>query len=110
MGTLIAEFWPGHLRLSRRRILTADAARAAKTDLAATLRMYTLAVGIVTGLIVFAGLYPISDDAPTLVAGLRSHASPLFVVAALAGLAASCCCIADVIRWQGFLPLPRLVP
>ena len=51
------------------------------------LRTRTLGVGIATGLIVFAGLYPISRDAPTLAAGLRSHASPLLAVAALAGVA-----------------------
>ncbi|HET6736381.1 cytochrome d ubiquinol oxidase subunit II [Mycobacterium sp.] len=68
--------------------LTADATRAGNTELAEKLRARTLAVGIVSGLIVFAGLYPISVDAPTLAAGLRTHASPLLVVAAAAGLAA----------------------
>jgi cytochrome bd ubiquinol oxidase subunit II len=68
--------------------LTADAARAGDTSLAEKLRARTLAVGLVTGLIVFAGLYPISRDAPTLAAGLRTHASPLLVVAALAGVGA----------------------
>lgn len=65
--------------------LTADAARAGETELAEKLRSRTLGVGIVTGLIVFAGLYPISHDAPTLADGLRTRASPLLVVAALAG-------------------------
>ena len=47
--------------------------------------MRTLAVGLITGLIVFAGLYPVSSDAPTLRDGLRTHASPLLGIAALAG-------------------------
>jgi cytochrome d ubiquinol oxidase subunit II len=68
--------------------LTADADRAGDTDLADGLRRRTLAVGVVTGLVVFAGLYPVAHDAPTLAAGLRSHAAPLLVVALLGGLAA----------------------
>jgi cytochrome bd ubiquinol oxidase subunit II len=65
--------------------LTADAARGDRPDLAEQLRVRTLAVGMVTGLIVFAGLYPILDDAPTLSRGLLDRASPLLLVAALAG-------------------------
>ena len=38
--------------------LTADAARAGDTALAEKLRTRTLVVGVVTGAIVFAGLYP----------------------------------------------------
>jgi cytochrome d ubiquinol oxidase subunit II len=68
--------------------LTADAARAGLTELAETLRTRTLVVGVVTGLIVFAGLYPVTHDAPTLAAGLRGAASPLLVLAALAGVGA----------------------
>jgi cytochrome bd ubiquinol oxidase subunit II len=68
--------------------LTADASRAGDTSLAEKLRTRTLGVGIVTGLIVFAGLYPISRDAPTLSDGLRTLASPLLVIAALTGVAA----------------------
>ena len=68
--------------------LTADAARAGNTELAETLRHRVLTIGIVTGLIVFAGLYPITHDAPTLAHGLLTHASPLLVIAALAGLTA----------------------
>jgi cytochrome bd ubiquinol oxidase subunit II len=68
--------------------LTADAARAGDTALAEKLRHRVLAVGIATGLIVFAGLYPITRDAPTLSHGLRGQASPLMVVAALAGTVA----------------------
>lgn len=68
--------------------LTADAERAGDTDLADGLRRRTLVVGVVTGLVVFAGLYPVARDAPTLAAGLRTHAAPLLVVALMAGLAA----------------------
>jgi cytochrome d ubiquinol oxidase subunit II len=68
--------------------LTADAARAGDTALAEKLRIRTLVVGVVTGLIVFAGLYPVTRDAPTLSRGLLTHASPLLVIAAFAGIAA----------------------
>jgi cytochrome d ubiquinol oxidase subunit II len=68
--------------------LTADADRAGDTDLADGLRRRTLAVGVVTGLVVFTGLYPVAHDAPTLAAGLRSHAAPLLAVALAGGVAA----------------------
>lgn len=45
-------------------------------------------VGFLTGVIVLAGLYPVAHDAPTLAAGLRSHALPLLVTALLGGFAA----------------------
>ncbi|OBK55315.1 cytochrome d ubiquinol oxidase subunit II [Mycobacterium kubicae] len=67
--------------------LTADAVRTDNTELARRLRVRTLVVGAVAGLIVFAGLYPVDHDAPTLSAGLRGRALPLLVVAALAGAA-----------------------
>ena len=65
--------------------LSADVARAGLPGLAERLRDRTLAVGIVSGLIVFAGLYPILHDAPTLSHRLLSAALLLLVVAALAG-------------------------
>lgn len=68
--------------------LTADADRAGEIDLADSLRLRTLAVAALTGVIVFAGLYPVTQDAPTLAAGLRSHAFPLLGIALFAGLAA----------------------
>ena len=67
--------------------LTADAARSGDVGLAERLRMRTLAVGIATGAVVFAGLYPVAHDAPTLSHGLRTAASPLLVLAAVAGVA-----------------------
>ncbi len=67
--------------------LTADAARAGSTDLAERMRARTLAVGVITGIVVFAGLYPVAHDAPTLSHGLRTAASPLLVLAAVAGVA-----------------------
>jgi cytochrome d ubiquinol oxidase subunit II len=70
-------------------LLTADAAQAGIVDLAEQLRRRTLTVGIVTGGIVFAGLYPVTQDASTLSHGLRGAAAPLLVVAALAGAAAN---------------------
>ena len=67
--------------------LTADADRAGQTSLADSLRKRTLAVGIATGVVVFAGLYPVAHDAHTLSHGLRTAASPLLVIAAIAGVA-----------------------
>jgi cytochrome d ubiquinol oxidase subunit II len=65
--------------------LSNDAARAGMAVLAVRLRQRTLAIGIVAGLIVFAGLYPILHDAPTLSHGLLGAALPLLLVSALAG-------------------------
>lgn len=65
--------------------LTGDATRMRNTELAERLRIRTLMVGLVAGLIVFAGLYPVRHDAPTLSHGLLGRALPLLVVAALAG-------------------------
>ncbi|HKV21485.1 MAG TPA: cytochrome d ubiquinol oxidase subunit II, partial [Mycobacterium sp.] len=67
--------------------LTADAERAGQVSLAESLRTRTLAVGIATGVVVFAGLYPVAHDAHTLSHGLRTAASPLLVIAAIAGVA-----------------------
>jgi len=65
--------------------LTADADRAHSHRLAERLRRTTLAVGVSAGIIVFAGLYPILRDAPTLSHGLVGAALPLMGVAAMAG-------------------------
>jgi cytochrome d ubiquinol oxidase subunit II len=65
--------------------LTADADRAGIPNLTYRLRGRTLAVGIVSGLVVFAGLYPVLHDSPTLSHRLLGAALPLLVVAALAG-------------------------
>jgi len=65
--------------------LTGDATRMGDAELAARLRIRTIVVGVVAGLIVFAGLYPVLHDAPTLSRGLLGPALPLLVVAALAG-------------------------
>ena len=66
--------------------LTADAARVDMPTLAVRLAKRTLAVGVAAGLIVFAGLYPILHDAPTLSHGLLGAGLPLLVIAALAGV------------------------
>jgi cytochrome d ubiquinol oxidase subunit II len=68
--------------------LCADAARAGKEPLTSRLRTRTLGVGLVAGAIVFAGLYPVYRDAPTLARGLLGRAAPLMAVAAVAGLVA----------------------
>lgn len=67
--------------------LTADAARAGRDSLAEQLRTRALAVGIVTGAVVFAALLPIHRDAPTLAEGLTGRAAPLIVLSAIAGSA-----------------------
>ncbi len=67
--------------------LTADAARARREQLTRQLRARTLAVGVVTGGVVFAALIPLRADAPTLWDGLTGRALPLILVSALAGLA-----------------------
>jgi cytochrome bd ubiquinol oxidase subunit II len=82
--------------------LTADAARARMPDLTRRLRTRTLAVGILAGIIVFAGLYPILHDAPTLSHGLLGTAFPLLVVAALAGA------ITVVLLYRRSYPMARV--
>jgi cytochrome bd ubiquinol oxidase subunit II len=67
--------------------LTADADRAGHDTLSEQLRTRTLLVGLVTGLVVFAALIPITRDAPTLSAGLTGRAAPLIVLSGLAGAA-----------------------
>jgi cytochrome d ubiquinol oxidase subunit II len=67
--------------------LTADAERGSHPDLASALRNRTLAVGLVTGAVVFAALVPITRDATTLSNGLTGRAAPLIVISGLAGAA-----------------------
>jgi len=67
--------------------LCADARRAGGRVLAEQLRRRTLAVGAVTGVVVFAALIPLQRDAPTLADGLETRAAPLVVASALAGIA-----------------------
>ncbi len=67
--------------------LVADASRRGQDRLADDLRIRALVVGIVTGVVVFAGLAPIAHDAPTLSDGLAGRAAPFVVLAAVAGLA-----------------------
>lgn len=67
--------------------LVADAARAGHDHLADTLRIRTLGVGVVTGLVVFAGLFPLRSDSPTLFDGLSGRALPLVLLSGAAGLA-----------------------
>jgi cytochrome d ubiquinol oxidase subunit II len=65
--------------------LTADAQRVGEVELAEQLRVRTLGVGIATGVVVFAALVPIRQDARTLSDGLAGSAAPLIVLSALAG-------------------------
>jgi cytochrome d ubiquinol oxidase subunit II len=67
--------------------LVADATRAHHEAVAGRLRTLTLAVGVVTGVVVLGALLPLEHDAPTLAHGLETRAAPLIVVSALAGLA-----------------------
>ena len=59
--------------------------RSGRSRLAEELRVRALAVGAVTGAVVFAALLPILDDAPTLSDGLTGRAAPLVVLSAVAG-------------------------
>ncbi len=81
--------------------LTVDAVRGGDAELSARLRVRTIGVGVVAGLVVFAGLYPVRHDAPTLIRGLTHQALPLLVVAAVAGLGTL------VLLVWGFRPMPR---
>jgi cytochrome bd ubiquinol oxidase subunit II len=65
--------------------LTADAARTGHPELAERLRKRTLSVGVAAGIAVFAGLYPVLHDAPTLSSGLLGAGLPLVVLAPAAG-------------------------
>lgn len=67
--------------------LVADARRGGHDRLAEELRTRALVVGAVTGVVVFAALWPILDDAPTLSDGLTGRAAPLVVASAVAGAA-----------------------
>lgn len=67
--------------------LTADADRSGQPDLASRLRVRTLGVGVLTGLVVLAALLPLQQDAPTLSEGLRGRAAPLIVLSAVCGAA-----------------------
>lgn len=67
--------------------LVAESARQDRTALTDTLRRRTLVVGVVTGIVVFAALIPVTRDAPTLSEGLTGRAAPLLVASGLAGLA-----------------------
>ncbi|MDE9364408.1 cytochrome d ubiquinol oxidase subunit II [Luteipulveratus sp. YIM 133132] len=67
--------------------LVADAARAGSTALVGTLHRRTLAVGVGTGVVVFAGLVPLDGDAPVLWDGLTGRALPLVITSAVAGSA-----------------------
>lgn len=66
--------------------LVADAHRAGEEHLGEVLRRRTLGVSVAAGLVVFAGLLPLPEDAPTLWAGLTGRALPLVVAAVVAGL------------------------
>lgn len=66
--------------------LTADAVRARRDNLAATLRRRTLVVGALTGAVVLGALLPIARDAPTLTDGLTGRAAPLIGTSILGGI------------------------
>ena len=67
--------------------LAADAERAGQPELVETLRTRTLLVGVTTGVVVFAALVPIAQDAPVFFEGLLGRGLPLLVLSAVAGLA-----------------------
>lgn len=67
--------------------LCADAHRTGRDRLADQLRWRTLGVAVITGVIVFAALIPLAQDAPTLAQGLQTRAAPLVVISAISGIA-----------------------
>ncbi|MGK2874396.1 MAG: cytochrome d ubiquinol oxidase subunit II [Nocardioides sp.] len=67
--------------------LVADARRSGHERLAEELRTRAFLVGAVTGALVFAALWPIREDAPTLSEGLTGRAAPLIALSALGGVA-----------------------
>jgi cytochrome d ubiquinol oxidase subunit II len=82
--------------------LCAEAERGGHPGLVATLRRRTLAIGVVTGVLVFVALVPIQRDAPTLADGLEHQAAALIVVSGLAGLATL------VLLWRERFRIARL--
>jgi cytochrome d ubiquinol oxidase subunit II len=82
--------------------LCADARRTGHEDLATSLRARTLGVGDLTGLVVFAALVPIREDAPTLARGLERQAAPLIVISAIAGI------ITLVLLWRRQFSVARI--
>lgn len=65
--------------------LAAEADRLGEDELAMSISRRTVFLGVVTGAIALAGVFPIRNDAPTLAVGLTGRASPLVVLSALAG-------------------------
>lgn len=82
--------------------LAAEAARSHSERLADVLRVRTLVVGVLTGVVVFAALVPLERDAPTLADGLAGRAAPLVIGSALAGAATL------VLLWRRRFGLARL--
>ncbi len=68
--------------------LTAEADRLGHRDLADSLRIRSLAVGVITGAAAMTAVVPLTVDAPTLADGLTGRAAPLIVLSAVAGAAA----------------------
>lgn len=68
--------------------LTADAQRTGWDALAEQLRRRTLAVGVVTGVLVVGALSVVAVDAPTLADGLTGRAAPAIVLSVVAGVGA----------------------
>lgn len=67
-------------------LLTHDAARAGKDDLAAGLRRRALGTAVVTGAVALGGILVLAVDAPTLTAGLTGRGLPLVVASAIGGI------------------------
>ncbi len=67
-------------------LLTADAERLGYHDLMVELRRKSLTGGVITGLIVLAGVPVLLADSPTLADGLLGRALPLVIGSGLAGI------------------------
>lgn len=67
-------------------LLTHDAARVGKRDVAEALRRRALATAVVAGVVALGGIVVLAADAPTLIAGLTGRGLPLVVASALGGV------------------------
>ncbi len=67
-------------------LLTHDAARAGRDDVAAAMRRRALVTAVVTGAVALGGIAVLAADAPTLMAGLTGRGLPLVLLSAVGGI------------------------
>ncbi len=67
-------------------LLTHDAARAGRDDVAAAMRRRALGTAVITGPVALGGIAVLAADAPTLTAGLTGRGLPLVLLSAVGGI------------------------